>query len=203
MGLFRRGGRAKASAQPDARPAPIEIDEAAIALVAARLGDIEQAVGTSDAPLREAIRAFAETGGTINPDEWHKNVTGVQQSLVRPWFWLAGAASHATAQGNDLLAARAFLFTSFFVGLQPNLGLADYMDMWIDPAPPDARAEIATAALMSLRRLPDEQQVTPLAAEDIRVAPLRTAAAQELTSLHREGAEIGPDALAAAQEVLA
>jgi len=139
---------------------PIEISDATLVEAAQRLTAFESAVGTSDAPVRAAVRALAETAGAMDIQVLMQRGLSPEEAK-RPWHWLVKVASHARDQGDDVLPARILLFTTWWSSMEPGMTVGDYMDMLLDPIPSELRALLNSMGLDSLRRLPPETVIAP------------------------------------------
>jgi hypothetical protein len=161
----------------------------------------QQAVG-NDAAIRAAGLAIAMAGGapsSISEAMKNKERTG-SQGLDRPWLWLAEVDKEAHREGNDSLVARISLFILFWMlTIEPNLGLGDRMDMWLDPPPSEALVTLYSTALRVLPALDPDEVIADSPTGSVTVQTVLLGCAQE--SLKHES-ELEPEVAALAHQAL-
>lgn len=203
-------GQTESAAGESLRPEAIDVSGPALSLAAGVLSELECAIGTTDDRIYSALRYLAATGGAQEPEELL--ATGTVTAIHRPWRWLAAVATHAESIGGDVLAARVFVFTVWWMDMWASAvkqaqeeGEATHLRLYFETlltgAPDEARAQIGTAAIASLSRIPPQRTIVTLAGQDVRAGAMLPDCAQHLLGLHRSGEFVRADTLKTAREV--
>lgn len=181
MGWFSRKNQSSNNQRQPARVEPFIPDGRIVARVAQLMQMWNDAVG-NDARMRATASDISSTAGV--DDHFLMSAAWIDNPAVlheRPWQMLAAVALRAAQQGDHVLAARIFGFTSFWAThIAPHLRPADWFDMRLEHVPPAIEANIASTALDALRQLPDSQIIFSNATGSVTAADLRIAAANLL-----------------------
>ncbi|HEX5441920.1 MAG TPA: hypothetical protein VFW76_13610 [Ktedonobacterales bacterium] len=181
MGWFSRKNQTSDNRGKQAADEPFVADDQIVARVAHLMAMWNDAVG-DDARMRATASGISSTAGV--DDHFLMSAAWIDNPAVlheRPWQMLAAVALRAAQQGDYVLAARIFGFTSFWgTQIAPHLRPADWFDMRLEHVPPAIDVNIASTALGALRHLADDQIIFSNATGSVTAADLRIAAANLL-----------------------
>lgn len=182
---------------------PFVADDKIVARVAHLMQMWNDAVG-NDAKMRATASGISSTAGV--DDHFLMSAAWIDNPAVigeRPWQMLAAVALRAAQQGDHVLAARIFGFTSFWVtNIAPHLRPADWFDMRLVYAPLAIEVDIASTALGALRQIPDDQIIFSNVTGSVTAADLRIAAAQVIVHAPEKGVPVDESTLSAARSVV-
>jgi len=203
MGWFSKKHSPSDDQGRKAASAPFVADDQIVAQVARLMAMWNDAVG-NDAKMRATASGISSAAGV--DDRFYMSGAWIDNPAVlreRPWQMLAAVALRASVQGDHLLAARIFSFTSFW-GRQiaPQLRPADWFDMRLAEVPPAIEVEIATIGFRSLRQLPSDQVIFSNATGSVDTGALSFAAASALTEASEKGLTVDAADLMAARGIL-
>jgi len=203
MGWFSRKPSPSGDQRRQAADEPFVADDQIVARVAHLMAMWNDAVG-NDAKMRATASGISSTAGVDDhffmSGAWIDNPAVVRE---RPWQMLAAVALRAARQGDHVLAARIFGFTSFWVTqIAPHLRPADWFDMRLEHAPPTTEVEIASTALGALRQLPEDQIIFSNATGAMGSGDLIIAAANVIIHAPEKGVPVDEATLATARGIL-
>ncbi|HET9109896.1 MAG TPA: hypothetical protein VFN78_03630 [Ktedonobacterales bacterium] len=203
MGWFSKKRSPSGDQGRKAASEPFVADDQVVAHVARLMVMWNDAVG-NDAKMRATASGISSAAGV--DDRFYMSGAWIDNPAVlreRPWQMLAAVALRASVQGDYVLAARIFSFTSFW-GRQiaPHLRPADWFDMRLADVPPAIEVEIAAIGFRSLQQLPSDQVIFSNTTGSVDTGALSVAAASALTEASEKGFAVDAADLTVARGIL-
>ena len=187
MGWFSKKRSSDTDQNPQAASEPFIVDDQTMVRVADLMKMFNDAVG-NDAMVRAIGKGVSSAAGLQDFEQFLDVNTPAELWLERPWKMLAVVALLASQNGDHVLAARIYGFTSYWgTMIAPHMDRTDIIDVLLTKSPPAIEAEIAATAFISLLLLPAEQVLFSNATETVTVALLTWAAANVLVHAPEKG----------------
>src|SRR5215469_4658126 len=187
MGWFSKKRLSNANREQQTASEPFVADDHTVARVAELMRMFNNAVG-NDAMVRATAKGISSAAGLRDFEQFLGVKTPAEVWFERPWKMLAAVALRAAQNGDHVLAARIFGFTSFWgTAIAPHLGRGDFLDLLLTGSPPAIEVEIATVAFGSLQHLPDNQVIFANATESVTARDLTRVAANLLVHAPEKG----------------
>ncbi len=203
MGFFSKKRSSDADRKQQAANEPFIADDQTIVRVAELMRMFNDAVG-NNAMVRATAKGISSAAGLGSLEQMIREGASMhipaEVLMYRPWKMLAAVALRASQNGDHILAARIFGFTSFWGTMNaPYITPADFDDLLLINSPPTIEAEIATVAFVSLLQLPAGQVIFASATESVTAAHLSYVAANVLIHAPEKGIPVDDVVLAAAK----
>lgn len=203
MGWFSRKPSPSDDRRRQAADKPFVADDQIVARIGELMVMWNDTVG-NDARMRATASGISSAAGV--DDHFYMSGAWIDNPAVvheRPWQMLAAVALRATQQGDHVLAARIFGFTSFWeTHIAPHLRPADWFDMRLEHVPPAIEVDIASIALEALRQLPESQIIFSNATGALGAGDLIIAAANVIAHAPEKGVPVDEAIFSMARSIL-
>ncbi len=196
MSWFSKNQSSNANQKQQIASEPFIVDDQVMKRVAELMNMFNDAVG-NDAMVFATAKSISSAAGLHDIKQMVGVKFPVEVLMYRPWEMLAAVTVRAAQNGDNILAARIFGFTSFWdLVVAPQLTPADYFDLLLIGCPPAIEVEIASIAFISLLLLSAERVIFSNATESVTVGELTWNAANVLVKAPEKGIPVDDVVLA-------